>query len=84
VKRLSRPWSEGEIARLRELVEKRATALRCSAALGRPVPSIRRMARELGLSIAGVREINAGNRRRIENAEKDLRPGSQRNDGSWV
>jgi hypothetical protein len=42
------------------------------------------MARQLGLSMAGIREVNAGNRLKIENAEKDLRPGSQRNDGSWV
>jgi hypothetical protein len=84
VKLLSRPWSEAEIARLRELVQKGATVLRCSAALARPAASIRRTARQLGLAMAGIRELNAGNRRRIEDAEKDLRPGSQRNDGSWV
>jgi hypothetical protein len=61
-----------EKSRLRELVEKGAKALRCSAALGRPVTSIRKMARQLGLSMAGIREVNAGNRLKIENAENDL------------
>lgn len=84
MKPLSRQWTEAEIARLRELAAKGATVLRASAALSRSSSSVTKMARTLGLELAGVRAAKAINRQKIAAAEKLLRPGSRRNDGSFA
>jgi len=59
---LAKPWDVEDIAKLKDLVEKGASALRAAAALGRPITSVRRKASDLGIPLAGVRKIRADKR----------------------
>lgn len=61
---LAKPWDTEDIARLKELVDSGATALRAAAALGRPVPSVKKKARELGTPLPGLRDVRANMRDR--------------------
>jgi hypothetical protein len=56
---LAKAWDVEDIAKLKDLAEKGASALRASAALGRPITSVRRKAFDLGVSLAGVRKVRA-------------------------
>ena len=83
-KPITRPWNEAELIRLRALAASGASAARASSALGRKMTSVTKMARKLGLHFAGVRELKAASKSRNELAEKDLRPGQRKNDGSYA
>jgi hypothetical protein len=54
-----RPWTNSDLARLRERIDEGATLLRASAALRRNVPAVRKKAQKLGLSVKGVRAVRA-------------------------
>jgi hypothetical protein len=56
---IARQWDTEDIAKLKELADKGASALRAAAALGRPITSVRRKAFDLGISLAGVRKVRA-------------------------
>ena len=56
---ITSPWTPELDERLRALAAQKATAIRASAALNRPVSSVRIRARKLGLSFPGVREMKA-------------------------
>jgi hypothetical protein len=79
-----RPWSQAEIDRLKDLASQGASTARCAAALNRPMSSVRKLARKLGLPLVNVRQLKAVNRRKIEAAERNLTAGQQKNDGSYV
>jgi hypothetical protein len=83
-KPLTRRWDEAEIARLRALAASGASAARASSALARKITSVTKMARKLGLHFAGVRELKAASKARNELAERDLRRGQRKNDGSYA
>jgi hypothetical protein len=53
---ISRPWTPDQVARLEMLVASGASAVRTAAALKRPIPSVRRKARELGMGFPTLRE----------------------------
>lgn len=55
--RLTKPWTEADIARLIVLADGGATLLRASAALGRNSTTVQKKARELKRSFAGAREV---------------------------
>lgn len=84
MKPITRPWTEAEIARLRELAASGASAARASSALGRKTSAVTKQARKLGLHLAGVREVKAKNKDKIDLAEQGLRPGQRKNDGSYA
>lgn len=50
-------WTSDQVARMKELADAGASALRISAALKRPVTGIKVKARELGIAIRTDREI---------------------------
>lgn len=56
---LVRRWTEADIEKLRLMAEAGASAMKCAAALRRPTHSVKKQARNLGLSLAGVREVRA-------------------------
>ena len=56
---LAKPWDAEDLARLKELAHSGASVLRAAAALGRPLTSVKRKASDLGLALAGVREVRA-------------------------
>jgi hypothetical protein len=56
---LAKPWGTEDVAKLKGLAEKGASALRAAAALGRPITSVRRKAFDLGIPLAGVRKVRA-------------------------
>ena len=56
---ITSPWTPELDERLRALAAQKATAIRVSAALNRPVSSVRIRARKLGLLFPGVREMTA-------------------------
>ena len=56
---ITSPWTPELDERLRALAAQKTTAIRASAALNRPVSSVRIRARKLGLSFPGVREMKA-------------------------
>jgi len=84
MKPLTRPWSPEEIEKLKKLGEEGASVMRCSAALNRSGHSIMKAARSLGIELKGVRATKAAYRRIVEENERDLPKGSQRNDGTFV
>lgn len=83
-KPITHPWSDDEIALLKKLIANGVSAPRCSAVFKRPIISIRNKARSLGLKLMGVRETKAKYRAKLAKAERELPPGSWRNDGSRV
>lgn len=68
--KITKRWTDECIARLRSL--EGATAVRASAALGRPLSSVTKMARLHGVKLVGIRESKAKNRR-LEQDTQDLR-----------
>lgn len=84
MKPLVRPWTDSDVRKLKDLMSKGASAVRCSAALNRSVSSVKKMARSLGGELLGVRELKADRRKKLAEAEKVLRPGHQRNDGTFI
>jgi hypothetical protein len=52
-------WRPEDIALLLELAASGATLLRASAALGRPISSVRKKAHQLGTTFPGVRQVRA-------------------------
>lgn len=81
---LVRPWSEEDIRKLEALMAKKASAMRCAAALNRSASSVKKMARSLGGDLTSVRALKSESRSRITEAEKSLRTGARRNDGTFV
>jgi hypothetical protein len=59
MKQVVRPWTDADIARLRELAAGGATAMRAAAALGRNSNAVKKMAREHELKLVGTREAKA-------------------------
>jgi len=55
----SMSWTDADIARLRELSAKNASALRAAAALNRSLSSVKQMARTHGLKLTGTRQMRA-------------------------
>ena len=55
----STSWTEADIARLKELSAKNASAVRAAAALNRSLSSVKRMARIHGLQLTGTRQMRA-------------------------
>jgi len=53
------PWTPELDERLKVLAAQNATAVRASAALNKPINSVRIRARKLGLSFPGIRETKA-------------------------
>lgn len=68
---LAKPWDTEDIAKLKELVDSGASALRAAAALGRPLTSVKRKANDLGISLPSVRKVRAD--LRAKGAIEDLR-----------
>ncbi|OYU92109.1 MAG: hypothetical protein CFE29_04590 [Bradyrhizobiaceae bacterium PARB1] len=62
----SRSWTEADIERLRKLSSEGASVVRAAAALNRKTGSVRKMARQLGLSLVGTRQAKAAIRQ-LEN-----------------
>jgi len=56
---LAKPWDTKDVSRLKELADSGASVLRAAAALGRPATSVKRKASDLGISLAGVRQLKA-------------------------
>jgi hypothetical protein len=54
---ISRAWLADDVDKLRMLHATGSSLMRASAALNRPMASVKKRARELGLHFAGVREI---------------------------
>jgi hypothetical protein len=52
-------WTPEELARLTELAERGASVLRAAAALNRKTTVIQKKARELRISLAGVRKVRS-------------------------
>jgi hypothetical protein len=73
---LAKPWDTEDIAKLKELVDSGASALRAAAALGRPLTSVKRKANDLGISLPSVRKVRAD--LRAKGAIEDLRHRSLR------
>lgn len=84
MKPVVRQWTESDIQKLKELMDKGASAIRVSAALNRSLSSVKKMARQLGGDLAGMRDLMAERKKRLEEAERVLRPGQRRNDGTFV
>jgi hypothetical protein len=68
---LAKPWDTEDVAKLKELVDSGASALRAAAALGRPITSVKRKACDLGISLPSVRKVRAD--LRAKGAIEDLR-----------
>lgn len=51
------PWTPELDERLKELVAQKASVIRASAALNKPLSSVRIRARKLGLELPGLREL---------------------------
>ena len=56
---ITSPWTPEQDERLKLLAAQKATATRASAALNKPISSVRIRARKLGLSFPGIREMKA-------------------------
>jgi hypothetical protein len=56
---LAKPWDTEDVAKLKALADNGASALRAAAALGRPATSVKRKANDLGIPLAGVRQVKA-------------------------
>jgi GcrA cell cycle regulator len=56
---LAKRWDTEDVAKLKELVDSGASALRAAAALGRPITSVKRKAYDLGISLPSVRKVRA-------------------------
>jgi hypothetical protein len=69
---ITTPWTPELDERLKLLAAQKATAIRASAALNKPINSVRTRARTLGLSFSGVREMKAKIRALAE-AQADIR-----------
>lgn len=52
-------WTDADIARLKELSAKNASAVRAAAALNRSLSSVKRMAKIHGLHLTGTRQMRA-------------------------
>ena len=61
-------WTDADLARLKELSAKNASAMRAAAALNRSLSSVKRMARIHGLPLAGTRQMRAAIRALDPNA----------------
>ena len=59
-----KPWTDDELARVRSMIETRASALRIALALKRPVVVVKQKAREMGMPFRHDREL-AKDRRKI-------------------
>lgn len=57
---LSRPWTDEDLVKLKQLAESGATRMRAAAALNRASSSVVKKARELGFELPGVRAVRAG------------------------
>jgi hypothetical protein len=68
---LAKPWDTEDVAKLKELVDSGASALRAAAALGRPITSVKRKACDLGILLPSVRKVRAD--LRAKGAIEDLR-----------
>jgi hypothetical protein len=60
---LAKRWDTEDVARLKDLADNGASALRAAAALGRPVLAVKRKAHDLGIPLASVRKLTAELRR---------------------
>lgn len=56
---ITRPWTEADVERLKQLSEQGATLLRASAALRRNGSAVQKRARDLGLLFKGLRAVRA-------------------------
>lgn len=56
---ITRPWTEEDVARLKDLAASGATLMRASAALNRNGSSVQKKARSLGIKFSGVRQVRA-------------------------
>ncbi len=54
---ITRAWLDADVQKLKQLHAEGANLLRACAAMKRPMASIKKRARELGLHFAGVREV---------------------------
>jgi hypothetical protein len=54
---ITRLWLKPDVEKLKKLHSEGATLMRASAAMKRPMGSVKKRARELGLHFAGVREV---------------------------
>jgi hypothetical protein len=54
---ITRAWHDADMQKLKQLHAEGATLMRATAALKRPMASVKKRARELGLHFAGVREV---------------------------
>jgi hypothetical protein len=54
---ITRAWLDADVLKLKQLHAEGATLLRACAAMKRPMASVKKRARELGLHFAGVREV---------------------------
>lgn len=58
-KPIVKSWRPEDVALLLKLAASGATLLRASAALGRPITSVRKKAHQLGTKFPGVRQVRA-------------------------
>jgi hypothetical protein len=58
-KPIVKSWRPEDVALLLKLAASGATLLRASAALGRPIASVRKKAHQLGMTFPGVRQVRA-------------------------
>ncbi|SNS23301.1 hypothetical protein [Tardiphaga robiniae] len=54
---ITRAWQDADLEKLKQLHAEGATLLRACAAMKRPMASVKKRARELGLHFASVREV---------------------------
>lgn len=66
----SRSWTEADIAKLRRLSAEGASVNRAAAALNRKTTAVAKIARRLGITLAGTRQLKA--------AIRELEAASQR------
>lgn len=60
-------WTPSQIARLKELADAGASAVRIAGALNRPINGIMDRARKLGIEIRSIKQIRA----KVREAERD-------------
>jgi hypothetical protein len=67
----NRSWRADEIAKLIELADSGATAVRAASALGRRITVVQKKARQLGKNLAGVRQVKARLRKAMADSSSD-------------
>ena len=64
-----RPWSDAEIAEMKDLIERKVSLVRAAIILKRPQSSVQIQARKLGTPFPGMRATKAALRDSIAAAE---------------